>query len=45
MAGYVDGYFDIFLTFYLNHLSPLQGFFMFIRLLNKIYMIGCGGNP
>ena len=41
----MDGHFDIFLTFYLSHLSPLQGFFMFIGLLNPIDMIGCGGDP
>ena len=34
-----------FLTFYLNYLSPLQGFFIFIRFLNPIDMIGCGGDP
>ena len=29
MSGWVDEHFDIFLTFYLNHLSPLQGYFSF----------------
>ena len=44
MGGCVDGHWH-FLTFYLNHLSLLQDFFMFIRLLNSIDMIGCGGDP
>ena len=36
------------LTFFgllLKPLQPFTGLFMFIRLLNPIDMIGCGGDP
>ena len=34
-----------FFDFLLKPPQPFTGFFMFIRLLNPIDMIGCGGGP
>ena len=38
MGGWVDGHFDIF-DIYLNHLSPLQGYFLFGCLVSTLWPI------
>ena len=40
MGGWVDEYFDIF-DIYLNHLSPLQGYFIFSFQTNQIVRKRC----
>ena len=36
MGGWVDGHFDFFLAFYLNHLSPLQGYFLILAVVHHV---------
>ena len=38
VVGWVDGHFDIF-DIYLNHLSPLQGYFLFACAMTMFYKI------